>query len=269
MTESVLSKILASSISGIMEISIFHPIDTIAKRLMNNSNRNISKMDVIFPDKNIPKLNSLYSGVRFGMGYKILQRTYKYGGQSILNDKIKMFENKTINNAFTGSLIGAGEIVLLPFDIFKIRMQTNPQLMKDKNVLDLFKQEGFKLYRGSGVTVLRNVPGSFALFGGNSFVKENVFKLDNHMNATFYQNSVSSLFGSVCCITVSSPMDVIKTRIQSQNGKYNYRSIIVNIIRQEGITAFYKGFIPKITLIEPKLIFSFTIVQELMKRIKF
>ena len=31
MTESVLSKILASSISGIMEISIFHPIDTIEK----------------------------------------------------------------------------------------------------------------------------------------------------------------------------------------------------------------------------------------------
>lgn len=269
MTESIISKILASSLSGVMEISIFHPIDTTAKRLMNNSNQNISKMNVIFPDKNISKINSLYSGVRFGMGYKILQRTYKYGGQSILNNKIKMFENKTLNNAFTGSLIGAGEIILLPFDIFKIRMQTNPSLMKEKNVLDLFKQEGLKLYRGSGITVLRNVPGSFALFGGNSFVKENVFKLDNHINATFYQNSISSLFGSLCSITVSSPMDVIKTRIQSQNGNYNYSSMIMNIIRQEGFSAFYKGFIPKITLIGPKLIFSFTIAQELMKRITF
>ena len=89
MTESIISKILASSLSGVMEISIFHPIDTTAKRLMNNSNQNISKMNVIFPDKNISKINSLYSGVRFGMGYKILQRTYKYGGQSILNNKIK------------------------------------------------------------------------------------------------------------------------------------------------------------------------------------
>ena len=106
-------------------------------------------LNVIFPDKNISKINSLYSGVRFGMGYKILQRTYKYGGRSILNNKIKMFENKTLNNAFTGSLIGAGEIILLPFDIFKIRMQTNPSLMKGKNVLDLFQQEGLKLYRGN------------------------------------------------------------------------------------------------------------------------
>ena len=48
-----------------------------------------------------------------------------------------IIENKTINNAFTGSLIGAGEIILLPFDIFKIRMQTNPSLMKGKNKIEV------------------------------------------------------------------------------------------------------------------------------------
>ena len=64
-------------------------------------------------------------------------------------------------------------------------------------------------------------------------------------------------------------MDVIKTRIQSNNNIYNYRSIILDIIKKEGFSAFYKGFVPKVTLIGPKLIFSFTIAQELMKRIKF
>ena len=269
MPDSIISKILASSLSGIFEISIFHPIDTIAKRLMNNSNPNSSKMNIIFPDKNINKFNSLYSGVKFGMGYKILQRTYKYSGQSILNDKIKISNNKILNNAICGSIIGAGEIILLPFDIFKIRMQTNPKIMKNKTVLSMLREEGLKLYRGSGITILRNVPGSFALFGGNSFTKEHLFKLDNHINATFYQNSISSIIGSICSITISSPMDVIKTRIQSNTINYSYTSLIINIIKKEGISAFYKGFIPKITLIGPKLVFSFTIAQELMKRIQF
>ena len=35
-------------------------------------------------------------------------------------------------------------------------------------------------YRGAGVTVARNAPGSFAIFGGISFVKENVFALKDH-----------------------------------------------------------------------------------------
>ena len=74
MTE-LLSKIIAASLSGVLEISIFHPVDTAAKRLMNNSNSNLSTKNIIFPDKNISKFNSLYSGVKFGMGYKILQRT--------------------------------------------------------------------------------------------------------------------------------------------------------------------------------------------------
>ncbi|SVE27313.1 uncharacterized protein METZ01_LOCUS480167, partial [marine metagenome] len=166
MSESNISKILASSLAGVCEILIFHPIDTIAKRLMNNSNKSLSKVNIIFPDKNLNKFNSLYSGVKFGMGYKILQRSYKYGGQSILNDQITISNNKILNNAISGSIIGAGEIMLLPFDIFKIRMQTNPKIMKNKTVLSMFKEDGFKLYRGSGITVLRNVPGSFALFGG-------------------------------------------------------------------------------------------------------
>ena len=37
-------------------------------------------------------------------------------------------------------------------------------------------------------------------------------------------------------------------RIPMQYGNYNYSSMIMNIIRQEGLAAFYKGFIPKILI---------------------
>jgi len=279
--KSYSSKILGSSLSGIFEIGLFHPVDTIAKRLMynkeiingNNFNEKKEKINkIVFrenKDKNIlKKYKSLYKGVNYALIYKILQRTYKYGGQSIINDKIKNNNDtkfkKIMKQSLSGALIGAGEVILLPFDILKIKMQTNPQLLKNQTVANIIRKEGLNLYRGTSMTIMRNVPGSFALFGGNSFSKEYLFQLDNYSNASFYQNFISSIVGATCSITVSSPMDVIKTRIQADNNTYSTRQIIIDLIRKEGIGSFFKGLGPKLLIVGPKLVFSFTFAQQLI-----
>lgn len=61
------------------------------------------------------------------------------------------------------SLIGIGEIVLLPLDVLKIKRQTNPEAFRGRGVLKIVKDEGFGLYRGWGWTAARNAPGSFAV----------------------------------------------------------------------------------------------------------
>lgn len=61
------------------------------------------------------------------------------------------------------SLIGIGEIVLLPLDVLKIKRQTNPEAFRGRGVLRIIKDEGFGLYRGWGWTAARNAPGSFAV----------------------------------------------------------------------------------------------------------
>jgi hypothetical protein len=61
-------------------------------------------------------------------------------------------------------------------------------------------------------------------------------------------------------------MDVIKTRIQaaefgkSQNGLV----IVKNMVKHEGPGSFFKGIVPKVVSIGPKLTFSFTIAQYLI-----
>jgi hypothetical protein len=62
-----------------------------------------------------------------------------------------------------GSLIGIGEIVLLPLDVLKIKRQTNPEAFRGRGVLKIVRDEGFGLYRGWGWTAARNAPGSFAV----------------------------------------------------------------------------------------------------------
>ncbi len=61
------------------------------------------------------------------------------------------------------SLIGAGEVVLLPLDVLKIKRQTNPESFRGRGVLKIISDEGFGLYRGWGWTMARNFPGSFAV----------------------------------------------------------------------------------------------------------
>lgn len=71
---------------------------------------------------------------------------------------------KALINATSGSLIGIGEIVLLPLDVLKIKRQTNPEAFKGRGLFKIISDEGLLgLYRGAGWTAARNAPGSFAV----------------------------------------------------------------------------------------------------------
>jgi hypothetical protein len=115
----------------------------------------------------IQKVGSLFPGVGFGAAYKILQRVYKFGGQPILRDKLSVtygveFEERfghkngrTMIAAVSGSIIGIGEVFLLPLDALKVKAQTAPEQLKGRGVVDIFRTEGFSLYRGAGWTAAR------------------------------------------------------------------------------------------------------------------
>ncbi|KAK4187603.1 mitochondrial carrier domain-containing protein [Podospora australis] len=283
--ESNLARLLGSGSAGIAELAIFHPVDTIAKRLMSNEGKvaNLTQLNtVIFKDKATAtagrKFVSLFPGLGYAAGYKVLQRVYKYGGQPVARDYLTTHYGKDFESAFgkktgkavlhstAGSLIGIGEIVLLPLDVLKIKRQTNPEAFRGRGVLRIVKDEGFGLYRGWGWTAARNAPGSFALFGGSAFAKEFLFGLQDYNKATWFQNFIASIAGASASLVVSAPLDVIKTRIQNrnfENPESGFR-ILTNMAKHEGASAFFKGLVPKLLMTGPKLVFSFWLAQTLI-----
>ncbi|KAJ1669246.1 high copy suppressor of abf2, partial [Spiromyces aspiralis] len=150
-----------------------------------------------------------------------------------------------------------------------IKKQTNPAAFGGRNSLRIFYEEGFGLYRGALWTAARNAPGSFALFGGSAFVKEFLFHLEDYNRATFLQNFAASIGGAVASIAVSAPLDVVKTRIQARpfDSPKSGMAIVRDMVRQEGFSAFFKGLTPKILVVGPKLVFSFTCAQWLIPQI--
>lgn len=285
----LVARLLGSGTAGILELLLFHPVDTITKRLTVFESR------VIVPGKTMQNLNiaifkdkansgmmakyaSLFPGITFGAAYKVLQRVYKFGGQPFVRDAMhkymgKDFENavgkrhaKTLIYATAGSIMGVGEIILLPLDVLKIKAQTNPESLRGRGIVRIIQEEGWHLYRGAGWTAARNAPGSFALFGGSAFVKEYVLKLESYSHATFLQDSLASVAGAVASITVAQPLDVIKTRIQKRDfgDKTSGVRIVTDLISKEGFGAFFKGLTPKLVVVGPKLVFAFVVAQQAM-----
>ena len=279
----------AAFCAGFFEIVFFHPMDTVAKRLMSNTSNirganwgetsnNLNK--VVFKkaadEALLRRLSSLYPGIVYGMMYKVLQRVYKFAGQPIvreamnkngvgqvMRDKFGQKGGKLMTESLAGMMIGIGEIVLLPLDRLKILSQTNDGALKNRSLLQIIASERWGMYAGAGVTVLRNAPGSFCLFGGTAFTKDVIFRVSETSQATVLQNFAASTVGGCLSIAITNPMDVVKTRIQNKNfgDKATSGSVVRALMREEGFSAFFKGLTPKITASTPKLVFAYTATE--------
>jgi hypothetical protein len=276
---STKARLLGAGCAGCCELAVFHPIDTVTKRLMSNESASAGRLsEVVFRQHMhagaFGKWKSLFPGIGFGAAYKITQRVYKFGGQPWVAEYIKrnhsgLVSSTTMQQAVSGSIMGVGEVMLLPLDVLKIKAQTNPAVLAGRGVTDLVRTEGMRLYAGTGWTMARNVPGSFALFGGNSFAKK-LMGLEETMTgrATVLQNAIASAGGAICSIVVSQPMDVVKTRIQSRpfDAPESGSRIVRSLLEKEGAGAFFKGITPKLIAVGPKLVFSMTIAQTLISK---
>mmetsp|Transcript_3047 Transcript_3047/g.6171 ORF Transcript_3047/g.6171 Transcript_3047/m.6171 type:complete len:320 (+) Transcript_3047:233-1192(+) len=282
------ARMMGAAVAGVSELLIFHPVDTVAKRLMMTEKALIVPSNFAVTTGNLnqaifreaasvgvfQKWQSLFPGLGFGAGYKILQRVYKFGGQPYVKEYIDrnfgdVFRStfgaktgKTIMAATAGSIMGVGEIALLPLDVLKIRSQTNPESLKGRGVVQIFREEGMSLYRGAGWTAARNAPGSFSLFGGAALSKQMMGIQDGE--ATWTQDAIASIAGATASITVAAPLDVIKTRLQSGTSTESGTTILLNLARTEGPGAFFRGLWPKLLVVGPKLVFSFTVAQQMI-----
>lgn len=286
----------AATIAGALEISIFHPFDTISKRLMSHEHRVIGSTlpqtlsnvhGVIFkgllekqsaaevPPTFLKRVQHLYPGSLFAVYYKVSQRFVKFAGQPYAKDYLEkhrehvpLFRDGKRGHmwmeATAGCLVGVSEVVLLPFDRLKVLSQTNQAALKGRGMISIFVQEGpRKMYAGLVITATRNAPGSFLLFGGTALTKEYVFGIKDYRSATFLQNIAASTVGAMMGVFVTSPIDVLKTRVQNKGfgEKMTATQAFANIMKIEGPHAFFKGITPKMIATSPRLVFSYTLSQ--------
>uniref|UniRef100_A0A673ILY0 Mitochondrial glutamate carrier 2 n=1 Tax=Sinocyclocheilus rhinocerous TaxID=307959 RepID=A0A673ILY0_9TELE len=137
-----------------------------------------------------------------------------------------------------------------------------PRSSATRITLELLKTRGLRgLYKGAGATLMRDVPFSmiyFPLFANLNAVGRTE---DRHSNpqerAPFLQSFVAGCAAGSVAAGAGTPLDVIKTRLQTLQkgeGEDSYRGIIdctQRILKREGPAAFLKGATCRALVIAP------------------
>ena len=261
-----------------VDISLF-PLDTIKTRLQQ------ARTTTDAPISSVPLRQSL-RGIYAGLPSVRLGSAPSAASFFIVYDGVKRYLLPPSSTATTGHTIlthslasSLGEIaacaVRVPTEVIKQRAQAGlfggSTLHALKDILSLRHagaQGGYglmirELYRGTGITIAREIPFTVLQFTMWEALKEGYRTSQAVKDPTAPVDSAgsSAVFGSIAgsiAAGLTTPLDVVKTRVMlARRGdgrggageSTKVRDVVRGIWRDEGFGAFWRGIGPRVTWI--------------------
>ena len=162
--------------------------------------------------------------------------------------------------AAAGSCAGMTEaVVVVPFELVKIRMQDRSNAARYANTMDavskIFKQEGaLSFYKGFESTLWRNAVWNATYFGmihaiNTKMPAEGDWK---HGKRLMFRNFLIGAFSGALATTFNTPFDVVKSRFQNSSSAAPWTwTSLIEVLRNEGPRALWKGYTPKVLRLGP------------------
>ncbi|KAH0537644.1 hypothetical protein FGG08_005595 [Glutinoglossum americanum] len=183
----------------------------------------------------------------------------------------------------TGATAGATEsFVVVPFELIKIRLQDRASAGKYTGMLDAVvktvKAEGpLALYNGLESTMWRHILWNAGYFGVIFQVRA-LLPPATTKSSQMSNDLLAGAAGGAVGTILNTPLDVVKSRIQNsprvkgQVSKYNWAwPAVGTVMREEGVAALYKGFLPKVLRLGPGggvLLVVFTGVMDFFRKMR-
>ena len=173
---------------------------------------------------------------------------------------IRQYNNYAPNHELSlGQLCLAGgfsaiptTVLMTPSERLKVLMQVNPG--RYSSLLDCFKQvykEGGlrSMYRGTALTLWRDIPGNIAWFGSYELCKSAFTKMLAKPGADPKEKSTLAILtaggiAGMACWAVCIPFDVLKSRQQAAPTSIPAWDVFQNLVRTEGWSALFRGLRP-------------------------
>lgn len=185
----------------------------------------------------------LFTGVRLGL-YEPVKRLF-YNGPASGEPLSAKLGAAVLTSA-------AGISVAQPSDVLKVRFQAHSDITGPRKYSGAFTayrrilaDEGLLagLYRGFIPNLVRNVAISSTEIVTYDIAKHKLF-LANGFQDGLPVHFGSAIIAGFAATAVGSPADVVGTRVMVATTQPNLVSFCVRILKDEGIPAFYKGFVP-------------------------
>lgn len=246
-------RIFFGPIAGIAESVCMQPLDTL--KVLKQSNQYID----FYHHIKQPKV--LYKGLTPFTSQMFVKYFLRFTTFEVFKSK-----NDNMGQNFVAG-IGAGiveSLFITPFELVKTNLQTTQNKSPLEVIKKLYNTNGMRgLYRGYSSTCIRqstNQAFNFSVYYKlrNFFIKENekpnIFKI---VFATLLSSSIGPI--------LTSPIDTIKTRFM--NPKYNYKNVfdaIKDIVKNEGVSTFYKGLGFRLVRVSGGQVITFCVVENLL-----
>ncbi|KAG0736970.1 hypothetical protein G6F57_009373 [Rhizopus arrhizus] len=257
--------LFSSSTAGIVARTITHPMDTIKTRLqiINTTAHRTSILKTIFP------LSTLYRGLPVALTFSVPALSvylscYEWTKHT-LSTRYNISRNSVTSHLFSGCAAEvAANTFFTPMEVMKNRLQTQHKGNTLWLAKSIFKTEGIRgFFKGYWMALAVFVPHSMAYFVIYEKMKQ--WMGSNSSSTYFICSSVAGITG----ITLSTPLDIIKTRWQvsaADQGRVFRQgplAIAKDMFMREGHLAFTRGLWARIIWGIPATTISMTVFEVL------
>lgn len=279
------AKFIINGLAGCGAVVFCQPIDVVKNRmqLSGEGGKQRDHKTALHAVINISKKEgpiALYDGFSANIARQICYTMTRLGVFQIAIEKFSESGVKGLKAQVPSSLLAGlvASAIATPTDVALIRMTADRRLPPNeqrryKHVIDalvrMAKEEGVAaLWAGVTPTILRamlgNVTQLVTYVQAKHFLLRNEYLTDG-LGCHF---SASLISGFVYAFS-TAPLDVAKTRLQNMkiiNGVPEYSSLFnvwVRLVKNEGITALWKGFGPYYFRIAPNTVLLFIFSEKL------
>ncbi|KAL2609044.1 hypothetical protein R1flu_027617 [Riccia fluitans] len=232
---------IAGATAGVVVETALYPIDTIKTRLQ--AARAGGQIN----------LKGLYSGLGGNIAGVLPASALFIGVYEPAKRKLlEIFPDhlSSVAHLSAGAIGGAtASLIRVPTEVVKQRMQTGQFTSARTAVTSIVAKEGVTgLYAGFGAFLLRDLPFDAIQFCIYEQLKI-VYKKTVKRELYDAENAVMGAFSGAVTGAVTTPLDVIKTRLMIQGSQGHYKGVfdcVTKIVKEEGASTLFKGIGPRV-----------------------
>ncbi|KAL1985441.1 hypothetical protein VTN96DRAFT_7884 [Rasamsonia emersonii] len=271
---------IAGGVGGVCAVIVGHPFDLVKVR-MQTAEKGVYTGAIDVVKKTVAReglAKGLYAGVSAPLAGVTPMFAVSFWGYDLGKTLVSTLSTVPVKNDVPqysiAQISAAGAfsavpmtLITAPFERVKVLLQIqgqNPpppgQKPKYSGGLDvvrqLYKEGGIRsVFRGSAMTLARDSPGSAAYFAAYEYIKRSLTPKDADGNVTGDLSLTAVLTaggaaGVAMWIPVF-PVDTVKSRMQSADGRPTIGGTIRSIYSNGGFKAFFPGFGPALARAVP------------------